>query len=109
MRRLGISFLCGLIKLLCGVKVSDATSGFRACTNELARFYSEHYAQDYPEPEAIVSAVTAGYKIGEVAVAMRERQGGTSSISPFRSVYYMIKVSIAVVLNRFMTKKRKNR
>ena len=109
MRRVGINFLCGLIKLLCGVKMTDATSGFRACTRELAQLFSENYAQDYPEPEAIIAAVTAGFRVGEVAVAMRERQGGTSSISPFKSVYYMIKVSISIVLNRFMMKKRKNK
>jgi Glycosyltransferases involved in cell wall biogenesis len=109
MRRVGINFLCGLIRLLCGVKMSDATSGFRACGRDVIQLFSENYAQDYPEPEAIIAAVTAGYRVGEVAVEMRERQGGTSSISPFKSVYYMIKVSISIVLNRFMTKKRKTK
>ncbi len=109
MRRVGIKFLSGLIRMLCGVKVHDTTSGFRACSLPLSAFYAEHYAQDYPEPEAIVAAVTAGFRVGEAAVQMRERQGGVSSINTLRSAYYMIKVSIAVVLGRLITRKVKRK
>lgn len=107
LRRFGINFLSVLIKLLCGIKIYDTTSGFRACSLRLAEFYSKNYAQDYPEPEAIISAVTAGYTVNETPVAMRERQGGTSSISPLKSIYYMIKVTIAVILGRVITKRGK--
>ena len=63
--------------------------------------FAVDYAQDYPEPEAILAAGLAGAKIEEVPVQMRERQGGVSSINPVRSVYYMIKVSLALILFRF--------
>ncbi len=109
MRRFGINFLSGLIRVFCGRRVHDVTSGFRATNKELSAFFSENYAQDYPEPEAIVAAVTAGFRVGEVPVRMRERQGGVSSIASFRSIYYMIKVSIAIVLGRFATGRRKSR
>jgi glycosyltransferase involved in cell wall biosynthesis len=105
MRRLGISCLSGLIRACCGVKVQDTTSGFRACSKEMTHFFAQQYAQDYPEPEAIVSAVMAGFRLHEVPVHMRERQGGTSSISPLRSIYYMIKVSLAIILGRLITRK----
>ncbi|MEG0397429.1 MAG: glycosyltransferase family 2 protein, partial [Oscillospiraceae bacterium] len=89
MRRLGINIISVLIKMLCGMKVRDTTSGFRACNKELTAFYSMNYAQDYPEPEAIISAVLEGYRVGERPVVMEERLGGESSISSFRSAYYM--------------------
>ena len=100
MRRLGIRFLSGLIHLLCGVKVKDVTSGMRAVNREMIEKFAWDYAQDYPEPEAILSAGLTKTRIQEVPVQMRERQGGSSSINAIRSMYYMIKVSIALVITR---------
>ena len=98
MRRTGIKFLKSLIKLCCGVTVLDNTSGFRATCAGLNEYFSQHYAQDYPEPEAIIAAVKAGYRVKEVPVVMRERQGGVSSIRPLHSIYYMVKVSLAIIM-----------
>lgn len=100
MRRFGICFLSGLIRVLCGVKVRDVTSGMRAVNREMIAFFADNYAQDYPEPEAILASGLKGARIMEVPVQMRERQGGVSSINPIRSVYYMIKVSLALLLSR---------
>ncbi|MBQ9347760.1 MAG: glycosyltransferase family 2 protein [Oscillibacter sp.] len=105
LRRLGIRFLSGLIDALCGVKVLDATSGMRAVNRDLIALFAADYPQDYPEPEAILAAGLRGYRVEEVPVRMRERQGGVSSINPVRSVYYMIKVSLALVLSRAMAGK----
>lgn len=107
MRRAGIRLLSGLIRLLCGVRVLDVTSGFRATGRRLTEFFARNYAQDYPEPEAIISAVLNGFRVGEAPVVMAERMGGTSSISPLRSVYYMVKVSIALVVYRLTRPRRK--
>ena len=101
LRRMGIGFLSGLIKLLCGIRVTDVTSGMRAVNRRFIEEYARSYAQDYPEPEAIIAAAIRGAKIVEIPVQMRERQGGKSSINPIRSIYYMIKVSLALVLARF--------
>lgn len=100
-RRLGINFLSNLIQMLCGVRVLDVTSGMRAVNRRFIEEYAKAYAQDYPEPEAIISAAKHGAKIKEVPVEMRERQSGTSSINPMRSLYYMIKVSLALILAKF--------
>lgn len=102
LRRLGINILSSLIKICCGVEVKDVTSGFRAVNRELIKYFSNEYAQDYPEPEAIVAAALNGARIVEVPVKMREREGGVSSISAFKSIYYMIKVSIAIMLQCLM-------
>lgn len=104
MRRFGINFLSALIKAVSGAKVKDVTSGFRAVNKEYIKFFSENYADDYPEPEAIVSSKLNGARITEVPVVMRERAGGVSSISPLKSVYYMIKVSLAIILSTFVNK-----
>ncbi len=101
LRRAGIGFLSRLIRLICGVRVLDVTSGMRAVNRRFIEQYAREYAQDYPEPEAIVAAALKGARIEEVPVQMRERQGGSSSINPLRSVYYMIKVSLALILARF--------
>ena len=98
-RRMGIHFLSTLIHMLCGTKVYDVTSGMRAVNRKLIVYFAENYAQDYPEPEAILSASLAGAKIQEVPVQMRERSGGVSSISAVKSIYYMIKVSLALIIS----------
>lgn len=104
MRRLGINILKCVIKICTNVWITDATSGFRATDKKLTKFYSEHYAQDYPEPEAIVEALVHRFKIKEVPVIMNERIGGVSSINSIKSVYYMIKVSLAIVICRISRK-----
>ncbi|MEG2083272.1 MAG: glycosyltransferase family 2 protein [Oscillospiraceae bacterium] len=108
LRRFGINFLRVLLRVVCGVKVTDVTSGFRACSRELTEFFSLNYAQDYPEPEAIMEEVTAGFTVQEAPVEMRERTTGKSSISPLKSVYFMIKVSIAIVIGRFTLGGKRN-
>lgn len=107
MRRFGIKFLSGLIRLVCGTKVHDVTSGFRAVNREYISLYAKEYPTDYPEPEAIVRASLNGAVIKEAPVIMKERETGTSSITPLKSMYYMIKVSLAILLCRISNKRRK--
>lgn len=107
MRRVGIRFLSAMIFLLCGRRVLDVTSGFRATGAELTAYFAGHYAIDYPEPEAVLAASLSGFSVGEAPVRMRERQGGVSSISAWRSVYYMVKVSLSLIIARFAIKRHK--
>ena len=106
MRRLGINIISLLIKILTGKKVYDVTSGYRACNRQLIEFFSKDYADDYPEPEAIMSCIMNGYKVGEVPVVMEGRQGGVSSIRSLKSAYYMIKVCLALVVDRISTSRK---
>lgn len=100
MRRAGISFLSGLIFLLTRVKIRDVTSGFRAVNKKFISVYAEDYPNDYPEPEAIVTAIVYGGRIKEIPINMKERERGSSSINAARSVYYMIKVTLAILIRR---------
>ena len=107
MRRVGIQIISVLLRVLCGAHVRDTTSGFRASNHRMTAYFAEHYAQDYPEPEAIITAVLGGFKVGEAPVVMAERMGGTSSISAFKSVFYMVKVSLSLVVFRLTNTRRK--
>lgn len=107
MRRFGIKFLSVLIRICTSTKVLDVTSGFRAINKEYIELYAKEYPTDYPEPEAIVRAAVNGARISEVPVIMKERREGTSSITPWKSIYYMIKVSLAIILCRISYRRKK--
>ena len=104
MRRMGIHFFTNLIKLCTGKTITDPTSGLRMAGKKVIDLFTVNYPKDYPEPETVVFAIIEGCRIGEVPVVMKERQGGVSSINPGRSVYYMIKVSLAILMARFSMK-----
>lgn len=109
MRRVGIRFLSAMIFVLCGQRLLDVTSGFRATGPAMTEYFAQNYAADYPEPESNLAACLAGFRVGEVPVIMRERQGGVSSISSFKSAYYMIKVSLSLIIDRLSIKKTHHR
>lgn len=100
MRRFGIHFLSSLIWVCTGKKILDVTSGYRAVNRRFIEIYAENYPSDFPEPEAIVAAVMHRGTIKEVPVVMQERKAGTSSIHTWKSVYYMVKVTLAVIICR---------
>ncbi len=98
LRRFGIKYFTVLIKILTGKRITDPTSGMRMVGRDIIEYFAEEYPKDYPEPETAVTIVKKGWKVEEIPVVMKERQAGTSSISPKKSVYYMIKVSLACVM-----------
>lgn len=98
-RRLGSWVFTGLLKVLTGLTIYDSTSGFRAVNKEIIRFFADCYPQDYPEVDVIVRLRKNGFRLLELPVEMHERKGGTSSITAFKSVYYMIKVSLSLLIN----------
>ena len=97
LRRVGIRWLAFLIRLISGVRLTDVTSGYRAAGKRALRFLASHYPADYPEPESIVSLCRNRFCICEVPVTMFERRYGSSSIRFGKSIYYMLKVSFAIV------------
>lgn len=107
LRRMGIWFLSWLINMLTGIRVHDVTSGMRAVSRTMINVFAMNYAQDYPEPEAILISGLMGVRVLEIPVQMKERISGTSTISRLKSVYYMIKVSLALIIERITTKRRR--
>lgn len=100
LRRVGIVYFTFLIKLLTGKTITDPTSGMRMVNRKLLKKFTEDYPKDYPEPESVVAILAEKYKVKEIPVIMKERMEGESSISFRKSIYYMIKVSVAIVIAR---------
>ncbi len=98
MRRAGIRYFSGLIRLVTGKRITDPTSGMRMAGRSVIALYAKNYPKDYPEPESVTVALKKGKRVGEVPVQMNARTEGISSISPGKSVYYMIKVSLAILI-----------
>jgi glycosyltransferase involved in cell wall biosynthesis len=100
-RRVGIKIFAGVVSAVVRQKVTDTTSGFRAVNRRGITLFAADYPHDYPEVEATVMLVKHKLRLTEVPVAMRERSGGASSITPVRSVYYMTKVLLAIFVGLF--------
>ena len=100
LRRLGIRYFTFLIRLLTGKKITDPTSGMRMINRKLMEKFTEEYPKDYPEPESVVTVLSEKHRVTEMPVIMNEREEGSSSISLGNGVYYMVKVSIAMVIAR---------
>lgn len=99
MRRLGIRIFTFMIHFVTGQRIYDSTSGFRAFGRRAISFLADHYPVDFPEPESLVILKKNKFRIKEVSVTMQERQGGESSVTPLKSVYFMISISIAILIN----------
>lgn len=100
LRRIGIVFFSVLIKILTGKRITDPTSGLRMVGRNVMSLFAVDYPRDYPEPESVVAVIRRGMKVEEIPVIMKERSGGVSSISLKKSVYYMIKVTLAILIER---------
>lgn len=98
-RRLGIKYFHWFNRLLTGLQIYDSTSGFRLFDKAAIEIAALNYPDEYPEPESLVSFSKAGLKIMEVPVIMGPRLGGKSSIRHFGSLYYCIKVTLAMLFS----------
>ncbi len=103
-RRAGIRFFARLVSLLVRQKVTDTTSGFQALNAKGIRLFADDYPHDYPEVEATVMVIKHRLRLLEVPVQMREREHGSSSITALRSAYYVLKVTLALLVGIFRRK-----
>lgn len=106
MRRLGSNIISFFIKICCHKKITDPTSGFRAVNKKVIEEFAKEYPKEYPEPESTVSLLVNGYKIKEIPVSMNERIGGTSSIRLWKTVDYMVKVVLAIIIDSISFRKK---
>lgn len=104
-RKMGIGLLSALLTRLTGQSVTDPTSGYRFCGKRAISLFAREYPTDYPEVEALMLLYNRELTFTEIPVIMKERQGGVSSISAMRSVYYMSKVILSVLLMKTMKKR----
>jgi len=104
---MGMILLATLVRLAVGYAIKDTTSGYRVVNRRTIALFSEYYPTDYPEVEVLVLLNRHRMHICEVAVEMKERQTGSSSITVFKSAYYMLKVSLSVLLEVLRPRSKK--
>jgi glycosyltransferase involved in cell wall biosynthesis len=100
-RRIGIRLFSGVVSLITGQRVTDPTSGFRMTNRRGIELFARDYPHDYPEVEAILLMHAHRLRSCEIPVLMRPRLTGESAISSTQSVYYMVKVLLAVFVGLF--------
>ena len=100
-RRAGIRLLAWIVSRIVGQRVTDTTSGFQVLNRRGIALFARDYPHDYPEVEATVMVFRHRLRLVEVPVAMRERGSGSSSITALRSIYYMVKVLLAIFVGLF--------
>lgn len=99
-RYAGIRTLALFLSLICRARVSDPTSGFWLVSRPLLEYFAHYYPTDYPEPEALALLRRQGYTFVEATVRFRERRAGQSSIGFVDALYYMVKVGLALMVDR---------
>lgn len=97
-RRMGINLISFFIKLKSGRTLMDVTSGYRAGNKKVIEYFAYNYPKKYPEPETNAILIKKGFRVDEVGVNMFERLEGSSSITPIKSVRYMIEVLTSILL-----------
>ena len=97
-RRVGIGIFARLVSILGGQRVTDTTSGFVALDRAAIELFATQFPHDYPEVEATLVALRSGLRVTQVQVDMRERTTGSSSITFVRSLYYIVKVMLALLV-----------
>lgn len=97
-RRMGINLISFFIKIKTGRRLLDVTSGYRAANREVIEYFSKHYPRKYPEPETNALLVKQNRRVEEIGVNMFERLEGKSSITPLKSIRYMIEVLTSIIL-----------
>ena len=97
-RRAGIIIISFFIKLITGKKIYDTTSGFRAINKDIIKEFQASYPVEFPEPITTTEIIKKGYKVLEKPVEMKEREGGVSSITSWKSFYYMINVPLSIIM-----------
>jgi glycosyltransferase involved in cell wall biosynthesis len=100
-RRIGISILAKTLSVIVHRRVTDPTSGFQALNRQAIALFAADYPHDYPEVEAALMVHKHELRMVEVPVQMRERAAGQSSIGALASVYYMVKVMLALFVGLF--------
>jgi len=100
-RRVGIRILARVVSLIARQRLTDTTSGFQACNRRAIALYAADLPHDYPEVEGMVMAIKHRIRLVEVPVTMREREHGHSSIGTLASIYYMIKILLALFVDLF--------
>ncbi len=96
-RRVGMYFFGAIVSLTTGKKVTDPTTGYQALNARAIRFFAnDNYPTDYPDADTLIVLNYAGFNVKEVPVVMRQRMAGVSMHANWKSLYYVIKMCLAI-------------
>jgi glycosyltransferase involved in cell wall biosynthesis len=98
-RTAGIWFFRIVLRPILGKAVRDPTSGFVGVNRNALGVFSRSFPLEYPEIEALVVLQRRKFRFVEVPCRMLPRQAGRSSITPMRSIYYIVHVLLGVFVN----------
>lgn len=107
LRLLGAKHISLMIRIFSGLKLTDPTSGMRAYSKKIFLELAEA-TNERPEPDTMLYFARRGFKIKEVQVDMRERQGGESYLTPVKALKYMIENTLSFMYVFLRTKKGGN-
>lgn len=98
-RKWAMKVLAWTISRVAGTTLTDVTSGFRAANLKAIRQYVDHYPAEYlgDTIDSLVVAIRSGCTVRQVAVSMRERQGGTPSHDPIKAAIYLGRSGMALL------------
>jgi len=110
LRRIGIRMFRMVLRPILGKPVRDPTSGFVGVNRQALEVFTKSFPLEYPEIEALVVLQRKRFQFQEVPCRMRRRMGGRSSITPSKSMYYIIHVLLGVFVNvlKFEGRRKKN-
>jgi glycosyltransferase involved in cell wall biosynthesis len=106
-RKLGVRFFRAVLRPILGQPVRDPTSGFVGVNRQALQVFSRSFPLEYPEIEALVVLQRRAFRFVEVPVRVRPRQGGRSTITAVRSVYYILHVLLGVLVNILKFERRR--
>jgi glycosyltransferase involved in cell wall biosynthesis len=98
-RSVGITFFRLLLRPILGKTIHDPTSGFVGVNRRALEVFSRSFPLAYPEIEALVVLQRKRFRFHEIPCAMLPRKAGKSTITPLKSLRYMLHVLLGVLVN----------
>ena len=104
LRMAGSYIISWSIRLTTGRAICDPTSGMRMFNRAMVQEFAENLNYG-PEPDTISYLIKNGAKVREVQVKKGERTAGQSYLTFWRSVQYMVKMSVSILLIQWFRKR----
>jgi hypothetical protein len=109
LRGWGIRFFRLVLRPILGKPVYDPTSGFVGVNRRALSVFSRSFPLEYPEIEALVVLQRRQFHFEEIPCKMRPRAAGVSTITPVKSLYYIVHVLLGVFVNVLKYERRLHR
>lgn len=99
LRRFGSLVFSWLVTRWTGYHITDPTSGFQAMNaRALDHLTLDHFPEDYPDADVLITLARAGLRLVEVPVRMHPRLKGVSMHRGGRAAYYAYKMLLNLAL-----------